>query len=254
MSVSVDLPGEWTLEPNEADVRRCLENARRIRRDARRCRSPARLALYELSLEQSALAAMVFFRLEVNDRLRRGGLAADRRDDAPRSMTGYLDELSRHAPSLNDRAIDLAFRRHFGSLTEFKFVLELIEKVVPRTLSGPEPPASKVAEAPALYVAVYRLARRSRAKRAITRYLEKMAQDIRALDVERLDKTVKNNSLYARIDPTSGRVVIPTHDARTARTVARASNAVEKFVLGLLTGRLMAQRRETKVSERTAVA
>lgn len=237
--------GPWKIRPGERDVLLCLENARRLRRDAKACKSPAKLALLELSIEQAAIGAMLFFRLELNDELdtnptsHQSGTGAD-------SEETYSAMIRRHAPQLTDQAIIRAAWKHPWSLREARFVLEMIESQIPRALDSSKSVSLDFSEVPPHLRPVARALRTKRGSRLVNAMVRRLVDDIQRLDVDRLDKTIKNNSLYVRVNPESGGVTLPEMRREDRIALARTAVSLEKFIRGLVIGRRIEKARSAR--------
>jgi len=235
----------WLLTPTDQAVYAFAQNAERLRKDAGRCKSPAKLALLELSLEQGAIAAMLFLRISVNESpwvasLRSGG-QVELRPEAQADPAAKL--FMEHLPRLTDQALDRAMHQHKWSLVQLGFVLDLIEAVMPRMLTpGGLSPRVK-ASAPAHYLLAYRIIASKVVSRRFLAALHRQFSALRALNLDALDRTVKNNSLYARMDPDTGLCTLPTMSKLEVKQLRGASRALTYYVRGLMRGVSLARAR-----------
>jgi hypothetical protein len=206
--------------------------------------------LLELSLEQVALASMLYFRIVAEEsgisaRLRAG----ETLPPIPANAPPLLSLLAHHISALNDESILRASRHHRPSLAELDFVFELLPLLVVHLVDPSVPPPSGAATAPGHYrLALAMLRRRSIGRRFVTTLQENL-NEVRALDLGRLDETVKNQSLYARVDTATGRVSLPAVDHETGRTIERCSHTVENFLRGILKRRALDARGPPELSE-----
>jgi hypothetical protein len=240
--------GTWKLLPSEADVLVCVTNSKRLRRDAARCRSPAKLALLELSLEQAAFGAMLAVRMVV-DRSAIG--AAMREGKSLPPVTSKLTEVvCEHLPLLDDRAIKRASLNHSDTLEQLVFQLEFLEWVLPLILK----PDGSDAQAPKSSSIQYRfgvyMMRNSLLGAAIVDAVHDMVVELRARNLRRLDRTVKDHALYVRMDELTGRAMLPESDPKAARLLRRASRTVENFARGVV----MREKADGKLRQRAASA
>ena len=248
--VATNPPLEWNMRPRVEGIRVCMANAKRLRLDARRCRSPAKLALVELSLEQVALGWMLYLRILVNvdpvflARLQSGISLPD----LPAGSPGWKVALAGQLTRLDDGTILRAFRRHRQSLVELDGLLRTVEEMLPFILEPGNVSPESLRRAPIQYRLGLRVFGGRLMRGTMIESVRKTHAALRALDLGRLDETVKNSSLYVRIDAATGACLLPETDKAAFWLMERSSHTLANFLKGLLIGARDSPSRPTAVS------
>jgi len=228
----------WLLRFTDADALVFFDNAKRLRKDGNRCRSPARLGLLELSLEQATIGLLIIFREIIDESPKRGEIISGTfKIDARGDDAGDAAILEAFLPHLNDETILRASRGHAMSLRELVSLLALIDNTSKKFL-GPgrvlQPNPNTVA---VRHRFLYRLVRFSRLGPKVLALSSSAIESLRKVGIERLDKELKNASFYARINPATSRASLPRPSPEVTDQVRRATAMVEHFGRGLLIGR-----------------
>ena len=225
----------WIFRFGDEDVEHFLDNARKLRTDGLRCRSPARLGLLELSLEQAAVGGMVLFRIILDESTNRSEILAGTLAPRESDPLGIGSLLATHLPEISDQRIARAARSHRGSLEELGFVFDILESASPTILSPGTPiDTSSIRDSPLSLRVLYRMVRGTRLGQAALRVMLGDLRKLRELGLQRLDQTVKNTAFYVRVNPESGRISPPEADKILSKEFNRASAAVEYFLRGFL--------------------
>jgi AbiV family abortive infection protein len=180
-------------------VELCVQNAERLLLDAAKATPPTAAALAELSIEESAKAWMLFFRLLFQGRRSKAHIRLTSKE--MKKAYQFLESKAEYLRGLDDEIL-LAFERHKVKLRFLAFLLEYIELALPvlstkeralriaQELHGPTFDASQIVSPPDVDGAL-RLLRSFRRD-----YLTELGE-------------VKEHGLYVNLSETRGDLISP---------------------------------------------
>lgn len=212
------------------DSEMCLDSARGLRKDARKCSDETALALLELSMEECVKGIM---------------LILDRRFDAvgfdPTSASSLAlvpseelrDIYRRHAGHLTAQAVRDSFRWHQEKLKQLEFILEfyayglehgLLEHALCEVLSKLEYPLE-------WQIRLLLLRKKDRAR--LTKATQEAIEEIRSLNVRELDDR-KEQGLYVGLSEEGQGCVFPSVEPKFLEKVERAADLLIQLLEGMV--------------------
>lgn len=242
----------WKMRVHPEAVEACLENAVDLTEDAKRCKSPAGVALAELSLEQASLTALLWGRYQldkngITDRLQRGEVCLP-----PNPTSLALVAICGDLGSFSDPEIIEASWDHDASVRHVETALRFLERLAPYLFDPENPPkypsfALRFSQRLALsIVGRERFARRGRAE------FEAFIKRARAVELPRLPE-VKKETLYARVDRETGTISIPEEADGQFESIIEVAVLIEDVVAGALETELAVAANKAKVQKVLAV-
>lgn len=232
---------EKRLALSLAEIEKCLDNSKELRRDARKTSVETSLALLELSMEECAKGMVLLFD-------RKFALEA-----VDPSSSETLEKISdpelravfqKHGRFLTPEAVRLSFKHHWMKLKQLQFVLDYMsyftrhggaEASIKEVLTNPNYPLGFI-------IRVALIPRRNR-KELVTRSVRDGLDRLNSLGVETLDR-LKNRALYVDLSPDENQCEFPDVDDELLSEVSTCSG----FLIQLLEGMILALRSREKGS------
>jgi hypothetical protein len=234
----------WRMRIRAEDVELCLENAVDLTEDSKQCKSPAAIAIAELSLEQASLTALLWGRYLLD----RHGISErlGRREACfpPFPASLALVAVCSDPRRFTDPEIMEASWDHDASLRHVETALGFMEELAPYVFDADKPLRIPGHALPL----VERIGRGLRgqkrfAERGRTAYRE-FIKRARELNLPRLPE-IKKGALYARVERGTGRVTIPEFDEKLFDDITEIAMVFEDVVARAL-------ETEQRVAENTA--
>jgi hypothetical protein len=229
---------QWNLVPTIEAVGVCRVNALRLLRDARRCKSPARLALAELSIEQAVLGWILYIRITLHKsrsllaELRAGHGIENLDPGTPAWMRQMLEEL----PGLDDAAVIRAFKNHPIRVRELRPLVEWVTAAIAGIPTSVAVTPQVMLNAPGQYLLLYLATRGHWVNSRILRAFERHASALTDLGIDHLDRTMKNDAFYVTFDPASGTCGLPLDNPAAYDHLVFISRTLNYLLQGLIRG------------------
>lgn len=196
-------PLQFSIE----DVRLCLQNADRLRRDARFRTLGTKLALYEFALEELAKGNMILLRLQLADAIVASSTGRTTGSPSDCAAQQVFQLLSDNARFFSDETIRKAFWDHDVKLEFVEFLAKIMMIAVARF----ESEGANTSSLPLRYRAFGAVANVGPVRRIALGQLRTGVDHLKRLGFDSLD-TICKRALFAGLDRRTGKLTSPTAD------------------------------------------